>query len=191
MDMKGYLFNGSAHEYREQSMKNAIQATKALSKDELMSPTLAATLDSIARGGDLQVARLLPDQKHGKRRTEQRSRSDYGQTRTVEVTLIDVYIPFEGEAISFQLAPSTSTIIQTPVKVAGNELVATFYDDERVQRDVDELIDQVSGNLDTLRKEMANLRTQIRSTIDSVANERKAQVEAQLQRDKKLSFPIK
>jgi hypothetical protein len=189
--MMGYLFRGSAHSYRETAVRQAVEEVKSLAPNYLADPGLAGTINKIVgKYGVFAVATLRPNEKRGKRRTETRQIRDYGETRNVEVSLMDVFVPFSGAEESFELAPSSSHVIQTPVQVTQGQLVFTFHDDSAIERDLEAAIKQISENLDRLRAELGNLESSVRQAVEAVAADRLARIKSQAERDSRLGFPV-
>jgi len=184
------LFEKSLYAVKEENLRLATQRVQALSEPELLVPSLQARLDTIADEFTLQVARLRPDERRGKRRVEQRESSDYGRHQVVEVSLIDVTIPFVGDPKSLMIAPSRCHVIERPAIANSNSIVVSLVDDENLDRNVDDFVMRVNENLDNLRSEMDSLRNEIKTEIQTIADRRLALVKAQKERDSKRSFPI-
>lgn len=184
------LFEKSLYAVKAENLRLATQRVQALSEPELLVPSLQARLDTIADQFTLQVARLRPDERRGKRRVEQRESSDYGRHQVVEVSLIDVTIPFVGDPKSLMIAPSRCHVIERPAIANSNSIVVSFGDDENLDKNVDDFVKRVNENLDNLRSEMDSLRNEIKTEIQTIADRRLALVKAQKERDSKRSFPI-
>lgn len=184
------LFQESIHAFKDQKVREAIARVEGLSEAELLDPGLAGKLDGIVEQFRFVVATMRPQERKGKRRTETRQVRDYGELRNVEVSMIDVTIPFDGYPKSFTIAPSHCHVIDTPARTSQAGLQATFYDDDNLDRNVDSFISRVGENLERLRGEMESLRTQISDAVKAIADQRLAKVKAQKERDKSRSFPI-
>ena len=188
--MNNRLFQESLHSFKEQKLREAIAGVEAIPKSILLDPTLDESLKEIVDHFQFVVATLRPDERVGRRRKEMRRTNHLGQVQDVEVSLIDVTIPFDGYPKSFTIAPSTCHVLQMPAKTNQDGLVATFYDDDNLDRNVDSFVKMVGENLDTLRKELNNFRSQIEKTAHDVANHRAEKLKAQIERDKGRSFRI-
>ncbi|QRM32760.1 hypothetical protein [Microvirga sp. VF16] len=184
------MFQESFHNFRDEKIREAVARAEAISEKDLLSADLSAKLDEVANGFRFVVATLKPEGRRGKRRIETRQVRDYGDVRDVQVSVIDVTIPMEGYPKSLHIAPSHSNVIEIPASTGTGGLIATFYDDDSLDKNVDSFIARVSENLDRLRKEMEGLKPQIREAIGTVADRRLAEVQARLERDKTRSFPI-
>ena len=134
--MVEHLFQESISGFGEQKIRDAKAQAEQLTQQQLEGPDLAATLERIATF-KFELAKLKPDQRRGKRRTEKRKRMGYGREIVVDVDFIDVTIPFDGWAKSFRLAPSSCRIIETPVTIGSDAIQVSFPDDQNLERNVD------------------------------------------------------
>lgn len=185
------MFDKSWSAVVDGAVRAAIAEVDKLDSSEFLKPSLPSSLDRIAGKFTLQVARLRPDEKRGKRREFEREISDYGLERTVKASEVDVSIPFDGEAQSFEIAPSSTTLVYgSKVQVLSSELILTVSDDDQIERRVDEFVKPVTENLDRLRVEVERDLPRIRDAIDNRARQRKEEIERQKERDSKRSFPI-
>jgi len=184
------LFAGSYHTVHDHLLRSAIERVRALPDVELLSPGLGGTLNKIADDAQFHVATLRAKDAHGTRRKEMRKRRDYGQTIDVEVSFIEVSIPFSGDPQSLKFAPSQSTMIDLPTEIRNGTLVIHLPDGDNFDRDLDSFVSLVQGNLDRLTKEAAGLRDMIRSQIGAFADQRIAEAKARKDRDSKRGIPI-
>lgn len=184
------LFEGSLNLFKQEKLRDAAAKANALSDSQLLNPSLAGRLDAIAGEFRFVVAKLRPEERRGKRRTETKEVNDYGQRQTVQMTVIDVAIPFDGYPKSLTIAPSRSHIIQTLVSTIQNPLVVPFMDDENLDKNVDDFIKRVSENLDSLRSEVEGFSREIRAEIQAIVDRRLTILKAQKEQDAKRSFPI-
>lgn len=188
--MASYLFRQSISVFTDQRIREARTQVEQLTDAQLEDPSLAGKLDEIANV-KFVPARLLPEQRKGKRRTEKRKVNDYGREVMIDVDIIDVAIPFEGWPKSFDLAPSSCTIIDTPATITGERAIQiSLSDDQNLDRNVDSFIQHVSNNLNTLKKELEALGPRIRQEVQLIADQRLQRIRERRKRDKTRSFPI-
>jgi hypothetical protein len=188
--MADQLFAGSVYDLRQSALQQAIERTKKISPTELLAPSLAGTLDKIASEFTLAIAKLKPDEIKGTRRKRISRRNDYGQMIDVEISVIDVTIPFDGDPESFKFAPSHSNIIDDAVEIHAAGLQISLPDDDNLDKMVKRFVAMVQENLDGLSKELSGLKEQVRNQIEVVANSRVEQIKKENERDKGRSFPI-
>jgi hypothetical protein len=103
---------------------------------------------------------------------------------------MDVKIPFRGDPASFQFSPSHCIIPSQRCEVKNDHLLITLSDDANVQKNVDQFVQQISQNLDTLRAEVANWLPQLRARLDQVATAKMSKISAQTERDENLTFKV-
>jgi hypothetical protein len=151
---------------------------------------VAGVLERIASKYSLEVATLEPSAIRGTRRGIERTVDDFGEARTITIEVMDVKIPFRGDPASFQFSPSSLTIPSQRCEVKNDHLVITLSDDANVQRNVDQFVQQISQNLDTLRAEVANWLPQLRARLDQVAITKMNKISAQNERDENLTFKV-
>jgi hypothetical protein len=188
--MPDRLFRNGIHGYQQQCKDAAVALLGKLSDADLLNPNLAGRLDRLADQAVFEVA-VIDGGEWGKPRTESSMRSDYGRQVPVEVEMMDMHIPFQGDRRSFQIQPSTSKIIDTLADVMGQELIVSFVYDDDLQRQLGIFLGKVQENLAELRKEMPAVRAGIRTDLGNIADQRIATMKAQQEKDKQLSFPVK
>lgn len=163
---------------------------EALPEDVITGPTVSVELDGISQRQSFQVATIKPGEKTGHPRTETLRFSDYGQPRDIAVEYIDVWIPFDGNATSFELMPSRSVMIGEEIEVTSGRLVIPLRDDDRLETTLDNLVNHIKMNLDQLRVDLADLPQRIRQALDAPANSRRDAILARRSRDRGRGFPI-
>ena len=176
----------SVYDFIEAKKADAVERAEKVPESDLSNP---GVVDQLAQFR-FEVAVLLPKERKGKRRTIKRDIRDFGQRREVDADVIDVYIPFRGWAKSFEIKPSSSTMIFLEYRAMDNFLVATFPDDDKLDQAVNSFIETVNSNLQALRNDLASVPQQIRQAVESVVARRKSLIEARAARDKNRSFPI-
>jgi Skp family chaperone for outer membrane proteins len=116
--------------------------------------------------------------------------NDYGNRREVRSSVLEVSIPFVGSAQSFMIQPSSAVIPSNTLEIRGQSLVLTIPDDTNAEAAVQRLVAQLNQNLASLRKDYDQVKPQLEQEISAAAERRKQQVQAEQERDKKLSFPV-
>jgi len=111
-------------------------------------------------------------------------------TRVAKIPAIEVAIPFSGDPASFQFSPSRYSLPSHDCEVRNDHLVITLSDDDQVQSRVDQFVQQVAQNLETLRAEVSAWVPRFRAELERAAAARKAQFEDQDKRDKNLRFKV-
>jgi hypothetical protein len=102
-----------------------------------------------------------------------------------------VTIPFDGWPKSFNLAPSSCRIIETPAKINNDSTIQiSFPDDQNLEQNVNSFIQGVTQNLNTLGAELQRIGPQMLQAAQLVANQRLQQLRERQARDKTRSFPI-
>jgi hypothetical protein len=170
--------------------QSAIEDVKKLDRHTLLDPGLAGVLDKIASHYSLDVATLEPNAISGSRRGVERAVDDFGMTRNVTIQVMDIRIPFRGEAQSFRFSPSYCSIPSQRCDVKNDHLLITLADDANVQKNVDQFVQQISQNLDGLRNEVGSWLPQLRALLDQIASARMKEIAAQNERDKNLKFKV-
>jgi hypothetical protein len=186
------LFQGFWHSAWTHAIQKAVEDVDGLDRKIFSDPALAGHLQRIAEKYSFDVARIKKEGIQATRReTARAGRDAWGDQRVFKQTWLDVTIPFTGEAESFKIAPSRSLIPSHGASIGRDALTLTIPDDERAQSEVDTFVSQVSQNLDGLRAEYEQSKPQLQQAINSAADRRKAQIDAERERDKKLSFPVR
>lgn len=172
------------------TIQAAVKEAEALDRGAFSNPAIAGELDRIASKYSLEVATLEPSAIRGSRRGIERTVDDFGEARTITVEVMDVKIPFRGDPTSFQFSPAYRTIPSQKCEVKTDHLLITLRDDANVQKNVDQFVQQISQNLDTLRAEVANWLPQLRAHLDRVATAKMSKISAQNERDENLTFKV-
>lgn len=136
------------------------------------------------------VAVSIPSFDFAKRKGTRRKESEDGRDgRTYTRDVVDVSIPFSGDAVAFDIDPSTKTLGARGI-VSGSSLIMSFGDDERLEQNLDSMVKLIEGNLQHLARDLASLPARIGAAVDAVVAERKAQIARKRELDSKRSFPI-
>jgi hypothetical protein len=190
--MSERLFQGSWHSVWTHTIRTAVDDVGKLDRKVFSDPALAGHLQRIAEKYSFDVARINKEGIHADRReTEREGQDAWGDRRVFKQTWLDVTIPFTGDAESFKIAPSRSIIPSHHCTIGGDALTITIPDDASTDNAVQTFVSQVSQNLDGLRAEYEQSKPQLEQAIKSAADRRKEQIDAERDRDKKLSFPVR
>lgn len=138
--MHRQLFQDSVGDFREQKMREAVSKVESLPEPVLTDPKQAGILEKIADQFKFDVATLNPRERRGKRRVEWQHVKDFGEVRPVEVTLVDVSIPYHGRPERFQLSPNSRKIVSVPADVQDGQIIVSFPDDDNLDKAVDQFI---------------------------------------------------
>ena len=184
------LFHRPFSEFRAQKTSDALAAVDRIPEAELLNPNRAGRLEKMADACSLDVAELRPTGRTGKHRKERRPVSDYGRAVQVEVDVVEVTIPFVGARDSLPFSPSSCTEIGRTVLAYDGYLTATFDNDEQLDRNVDVVIERISRNLEQLKREMGQFRTELVAALGKAADERATAIKARRELDKTRSFLI-
>lgn len=184
------LFQGSVHEWHLRTVQSAVQDVEYLNRPTFSQPNLASELEKIAAKYHLDVATLDKSGVKAVGRTEKRERRDYGHRGTVEVALLDIHIPFRGEPVSLQIAPSNSHVLHHDARVNNGVVSITIPDEANADKEVADFIARASENLDRLRKEVEQYEAHLLEAVKRAADHRKQAIDGEQQRDKGRSFPV-
>ena len=106
--MAKQLFSISWHEVHNKMRLGAITEVGKLNRATLNDPALAGILEKIAKKDEFTVAKLGTTAGTA---TPRKTRRDWG-----EMPVLDVPIPFTGDAVSFQIGPSSRKTLCLPKK---------------------------------------------------------------------------
>jgi hypothetical protein len=179
----------NVQEYFDQASLKGRAAVEAMPPSVLEGPTLEGALQTIFEQNILEVPRLDSDHKRGARRDMQKGVREFDEERLVNVSVIDVTIPFIGDSSGFHIAPNRC-LLGSMGEVGGNAVVVTVPDDDQAQGKVDEFINQTDQNLDTLRRDIEQWKPHFLAELRRAADERMSKLKAARDRDAKLNFPV-
>jgi len=186
------LFRTPFYPVWQQTILKAVEEVNKLDRRLFSDPSLGGRLQAIAEKYSLTVARLQKEHLEARAQRQERRVSDgRGGSRTIMQGRLDVTIPFTGDVESLRICPSRSTVLQHAAEIGSQAIVLSIADDDGAESQVQSFINQVNQNLDTLRMEYEQAKPQLGQAIQRAAEERKAQVTAEAERDKKLSFPVR
>lgn len=186
------LFAGSLHTFCNDMTQRATADVGRINRELFSDPALAGKVREIVESYTLEIARLNTDPQAitAKPMKEEHYANDYGRRHRVEVSRLQVNIPFTGDAVSLRIAPSHSTIISQPVAIDRNSLVITIADDGRADSEVKAFCAQVQGNLDTLRQEYERYKPQLEQAVSQAVERCKAQIATEKELDSRREFTV-
>jgi hypothetical protein len=186
------LFRAPFHPVWQQTIQKAVDEVDSLDRRLFSDPALAGRLHAITQRYSLEVARL---EKEGIEGTagQQQARINDGRDGSQAVLRgwLDIRIPFTGDAESFRICPSRSVIPSQAAEIRAQQLVITLPDDDSTERQVQTFVSQLHQNLDALRAEYEQAKPQLEQAVQQAADRRRAQILAEGERDKRLSFPVR
>ena len=177
------LFSMSWHSYHNSAVHSAADEVEKLDEKILNDPQLGGALEKIAKKYAVTAASLETTAGVAKPRKISRSGG--------QANVLDVPIPFTGDARSFELSPSYSnTVSAVEWQISGQQIIITVYDTEGAGREITDFIKLSNENLDRLREEMARYNGELLKTITQVADRRKTAIEERRKRDAGLPFKV-
>jgi hypothetical protein len=186
------LFRAPFYPVWQHTLQKAVEDVNKLDRSAFSDPSLGGRLQAITEKYSLNVARLQIEGVEGKARArEHRVRDAWGDARSMTQGWLDIAIPFTGDAESLRICPSRSTILSHAVQIGQQQIVLSLPDDDRADSQVRSFIAQANQNLDLLRAEYEQAKPQLEQAIQRAADQRKGQIAAEGERDKKLSFPVR
>jgi hypothetical protein len=186
------LFRAPFYPVWQQTLQKAFDDVNALDRRAFSDPSLSGRLQAIADKYSLTVARLQKEGVEGRaRQQERRVRDAWGDPQSITQGWLDVTIPFTGDADSLRICPSRSTILQHAAEIGAQHIVINLPDDDRADGAVQAFITQANQNLDALRADYEQAKPQLEQAIQRAADQRRTQVTAEGERDKRLSFPVR
>jgi hypothetical protein len=183
------LFQRPFYAVWQSQMQSAIQDVKKLGRNQFKDPSLAGVLQGIVEKYKIDIARL-EGEPEGKRRNEEQRVRDYGLTRTIQTSWLDISVPFVGEAETFRIGASSRLLIQEQVNIGRNALTIRVPDDDNAETRLAQFKKHVEHNLEILLREYETAKPQLEQAVQQAANQRKAQIEAEDTRDKGRSFRV-
>ena len=184
------LFEKSWHTVWTVMIRQAAADVDKLDRRAFSDPGLAGKLEKIAAKYSADIARIEGEITASRRETEREGYDSWGDRRVFRQKWLDVKIPFKGEAESFRVAPSRSTIPQHQATINHNSLVISVPDDASADQAVQNFVQVVKGNLDTLRQEHEQAKHQLQEAIDAAVARRQAQLKEESELDSKRTFRV-
>jgi hypothetical protein len=177
-------------EKKQKLTESALADVRKIGRAMLESPAVAGVIESIATRYEFGIATLNKEGISGSSKTVQRQVNDFGQIVTAEISTVEISIPFTGNRDSLLVAPNTWANPPFNVEIWQNCLVFTVPDDDNAQRNVDQVSETISRNLNALRSQIAEWPKELRTLLQQEVDKRVANIRAEQERDKKLSFRI-
>jgi len=184
------LFEKSWHNVWTAMVRQAVADVDKLDRKAFSDPALAGKLQKIDEKHGADIARFEGEITAERRETQREGQDSWGDRRVFKQKWLDVKIPFKGEAETFRIAPSRSTIPQHRATINQNSLVISVPDDESADQAVQSFVQVAKGNLDTLRQEYEQVKHQMREAIDAAVARRQAQIKEESELDSKRTFRV-
>ena len=129
------------------------------------------------------------------RHERQRDIRDRRRPFTIDGTVIELTIPFEGNAAAFRIQPSSHTMSPPTGEVHGSRLIlkveGSDLQPEQVRREMNRAIGEIKGYLDNLRGDAQNLNSQLRNIACSAIERRRNKLLKDQTLVASLGFPLK
>ena len=177
----------SAHNYIEMIVKMCFDVATKWGDSSFEDEKLAGHRERPMKDIEVKIPVLSFDKREGKRRKESVEGRD---RRMYDRNVIDVFIPFVGDSVAFDISPSTKTL-GARGSVSSDHIVLSFDDDDRLEQNLDGMVKMIEGNLQHLGRDLSSLPAQVSSAVDTAIRERKAQIDRKRELDAKRSFPIR
>jgi hypothetical protein len=189
--MSRELFFASWHGTWTSVLQKAAADVEKLDRKAFSDPSLGGLLNKIAQKYSFDIAAINKEGIAASRRELERYHNDYGERRAVKYSVLEVTIPFSGEAESFKIMPSSSVIPNHTAELREGSLLLTIPDDANADATVLNFVSQLNHNLAALRKDYEQAKPQLEQAISAAAERRKQTIQKEQERDKKLSFPVR
>jgi hypothetical protein len=178
------LFGTSWHSAYSSFERQAVADVETLNEEVFFDTSrLAAELESIVQKYAFEVAKMSPQAGTAK--------ATKFHTGRGEVPALAVPIPFTGDAVSFEISPSTSNVLMVPkVDIEDQQVVVTVYEAGNPGREIEDFIRRGNENLDRLREEVQRYGGQLAKTVNALAARRKQAIEERRKRDESLPFKV-
>jgi hypothetical protein len=171
-------------------VRAAVAEVDKLDRKVFSDPGLAGVLQKITANHEANIARVEGEVTAKRRETEREGRDSWGDQRIIKQKWLDVMIPFKGEAESFRIAPSRSTIPPHQADIGKHSLTISIPDDAGAENAVQVFIQVLNGNLDTLRQEYAQVKHQLQEAIDQAVARRQVQIKEESELDSNRTFRV-
>ncbi|RUW85195.1 hypothetical protein [Mesorhizobium sp. M1E.F.Ca.ET.063.01.1.1] len=178
------------HSYIDMVVKICSERAQGWDEGAFEDESLARLRGDLMKEMDVAVPVLEFNKREGKRRKETRENTIDG--RRHERDVVDVIIPFSGDSVAFDIAPSTQTLMHgTRAHVAPTSLTLTFEDNDRLETNLADTVRVIEANLQHLARDLESLPSQLTDAVDAVVKARKANIDRKRELDAKRSFPIR
>jgi hypothetical protein len=180
----------SWHQLWAARIENAVAEVRKLPRQAFSDPGLAGKLDQIAERHAFDVATIDGEVTAQPREFHRQGSDGWGERQIYKHKVLDVTIPFRGEHESFFVSPTRYSIPSLPAKITGDSLTVVVADDERADQEIKNFIQEIKGNLDTLRQDLSQVKGQLRTQIERAASEQRAGIDREQQLDSTRSFKV-
>jgi hypothetical protein len=186
-----YLFQGRpVSDLLQTELQAAARSVEGLGLTELSNPALAGWVEKLWAQHLPDIPVIFPDRRRGTKRPERVERDDYGRRIVVDVTYLDVVVPFKGDGNMFNVMPSTSSVIQVPIDVGHEHLTYSLPFDEASDETINGVFSQIERNLKQMRTDVETFCLSAVKQLLGLAANRKTKLEADDRKASKLSFPV-
>jgi hypothetical protein len=188
--MEEQLFQKPFNAVWQAQMQAAVNDVAKLGRNQFKDPSLGGVLQGIVDKYKIDVARLEGEVTAKRRKEEKQRRDNWGDVRMVQMTWLDISIPFVGEAETLKIAPSSMTLLYDRATIGRSSVTLSVADDESADGKVANFRKHVEHNLEILRREYETAKPQLEQAVQQAATQRKAQIDAEDARDKGRSFRV-
>jgi hypothetical protein len=183
----------SLHSLTASNLAEAKAAVNRLSRDQLKKADLQSVLDQIVKNHMLECPKLDAAKKAGKRKDKTIKFDDFGETRTRTISVIEVTVPFTGEAQGFEIRPNQGTIHYGLRATIGRNQLAfdvTAETPDNTQAAVNTFVAEVTQMLDQLRPDIEKHNEDLKATVSAASRARLEQIRAEKDRDSGFDFKV-
>jgi len=183
----------SLHGLTTANLAEAKAEVNRLSRDQLKEADLQTALDRIVKNRTLECPKLDATNKTGKRTDKTIRFDDFGEIRTRTISMIEVTIPFSGEAQGFEIRPNQGTIHYGLRATIGKNQITFDVTGESpadTQAAVNTFIDQMTQMLDQMRPDIEKYNEDLKTTVSAASRARLEQISAERDRDSGLDFRV-
>lgn len=110
-------------------------------------------------------------------------------------TLVEITVPFDGEAEVFNIQPSTFTLSPPTGQIEGSNLIleihGTDLEADQVRSQVDQTIGDIKGYLENLQREVQQLNDSLRGSAREAIERRRSKLLKDQSLVAGLGFPLK
>ena len=173
--MPDYLFrDNNFYNWRDDLLRAEINRFAGMNLNALEGPAIGHLIESAGNGPIFDVPTLILDKRRG----------------VAANSVMDVHIPFAGNASLFRVIPTSSIQISKKANVLRDEIIVQFPDSDRIGSDLSEFIEAVQQNLSSLRNNIEEFKPELRQRIQGTVARRIAELKALAQKDQGLGFPV-
>jgi len=171
----GHLFQISWRCFWDLVLQEAVDEVKKLDCKLFMGSDLPGHLERIADSYSLEIARI--DEAGIKARRRDAEHMHRHEQCSSKPGLIEVTIPFTGEAESLRIAPSVCTIPRRSAEIGIRTLTLVVREGKNAPREIAECINQIRQNLEHLRSDYCDGKEQLIRSLAQVAENRQKRIE--------------